>query len=124
LLVHGTTTTERIIGCGIEVHKALGPGLLECVYEEALCVELKHAGLAYARQVGIPLLYKGQLIGEHRPDLVVEGCVVVEVKSVERLHEVHTAQLTTYLRMLDLRVGLLLNFNVAALRNGIRRVVL
>ena len=83
--------THTIIGCAIEVHRQLGPGLLESTYEEALCVELRAAGLAYTRQVGVPVLYKGQLIGEHRPDLVVEGKVVVEIKSIERLNGVHQA---------------------------------
>jgi GxxExxY protein len=76
--------TYRIIGCGIEVHRQLGPGLSESNYEEALCIELTAEGLTYLRQVGVPVLYKGQQIGEHRPDLVVENSVVVEIKSVER----------------------------------------
>lgn len=84
--------TQTIIGCGIEVHRHLGPGLLEATYEEALCIELTDANLPYLRQVGVPVLYKGHLIGEHRPDLVVCSKVVVEIKSVERLHAVHEAQ--------------------------------
>jgi GxxExxY protein len=116
--------TERIIGAAIDVHRHLGPGLLESIYESALCVEFEELSLAFERQVGMPLYYKGRLISEHRPDLIVERCVVVEVKSVKRLEPIHTAQVLTYLRALDLRVGLLLNFNTVVLTQGIRRVIL
>jgi GxxExxY protein len=114
--------TEAIVGCAIEVHKELGPGLLESVYETALCIELTAAGLAFKRQVGIPLLYKGQLISEHRPDVVVAELVVVEIKSIERLQSIHLAQMLTYLRVAKIRVGLILNFNSSVMKNGIRRV--
>jgi GxxExxY protein len=113
--------TERIIGCAIEIHRVLGPGLLESVYELALTRELRDAGLSFQRQVAAPVYYKGESIAAHRPDLVVAGRVVVEVKSVSRLEPVHTAQLLTYLQILQLRVGLLLNFNVAVMKHGIRR---
>ena len=116
--------THSIIGCAIEVHRQLGPGLLESTYEEALCVELRAAGLTYTRQVGVPVLYKGQLIGEHRPDLVVEAKVVVEIKSVERLNGVHQAQVLTYMRLLKMPVGLLMNFNSEVLRTSIRRLAI
>ena len=119
-----TELTKRIIGCAMEVHRRLGPGLLENVYESALCIELRTQGLTYARQVGIPLYYRGELISEHRPDLVVENQIIVEVKSVERLAPLHWAQVLTYLRVSGLRVGLLLNFNSPTLRAGMRRVVL
>ncbi len=119
-----TQLTERIIGCALEVHRRLGPGLLENSYESALCIELRIQGLSYVRQVGIPLYYRGELISEHRPDLIVENKVIVEVKSVERLAPLHWAQVLTYLRVTDLRVGLLLNFNSPTLRAGLRRVVL
>jgi GxxExxY protein len=115
--------TERIIGLAIEVHRQIGPGLPESVCEEALCIELREAGLTFSRQVGIPLFYKGHLIGERRPDLIVESKVVVEVKSVERLAPVHHVQLLQYLQITKLQLGLLLNFNEAALKNGIKRVV-
>src|SRR5687767_12951223 len=105
-----TALTEQIIGCGIEAHKELGPGLPESVYESALCIELRNAGIPFTRQVGVPVYYKGELISEHRPDLVVRGQVVVEVKSVERISPVHLAQMITYLRITRLRTGLLLNF--------------
>ena len=116
--------THRIIGCAIEVHRQLGPGLLENTYEEALCLELTHARLSFVRQVSVPVYYKGHLIGEHRPDLVVQDKVVVEVKSVERLIAVHQAQLLAYMRLLEKPVGLLLNFNSDVLRTGIRRLAI
>jgi GxxExxY protein len=116
--------TQRIIGCAIEVHRQLGPGLLEKNYEEALCMELTEPSLAYTRQVGVPVLYKGHVIGEHRPDLVVADRVVVEVKSVEAINPVHQAQMLAYMRILRLPVGLLLNFNSAVLRTNVRRFAL
>jgi GxxExxY protein len=115
--------TERIIGCGIEVHRTLGPGLLESVYEAALAIEFRNAHLSFKRQIGIPVLYKGELIGEHRPDFIVEETIVVEIKRVERVDPVHVAQVVTYLKLTGLRCGLIFNFNVAALRAGIRRVL-
>lgn len=116
--------TDRIIGCGIEVHRELGPGLPESVYESALCLELTLGGIEFKRQVGVPLYYKGELISEHRPDLVVADQVIVEVKSVEHLHPIHLAQMMTYLRVTGLKVGLVMNFNSAYLRQGLRRVML
>lgn len=116
--------TERVIGLAIEVHRHLGPGLSENTYEAALCIELREHGLPFSRQIGIPVLYKGQLIGEHRPDLVIANRVVVEIKSVERLGRVHRAQLLAYLNVTKLELGLLLNFNESVLKDGIRRVVL
>ena len=116
--------TQRIIGGAIVVHRALGPGLLEATYEEALCVELKHEGLRFSRQVRVPISYRGTVIGEYRPDLVVEDSVVIEVKSVERLLGVHQAQLLAYMRILRLPVGLLLNFNGETLRSGVRRLAI
>ncbi len=114
--------THSIIGCAIEVHRHLGPGLLEHTYEAALCIELDAAGLTYTRQVGVPVLYKGQLIGEHRPDLVIATKVVVEIKSVERLNGVHQAQTLAYMRILKVPVGLLMNFNSDVLRTDVRRL--
>jgi GxxExxY protein len=116
--------THQIIGCGITVHRELGPGLMEQSYERAFCIELTAAGLAYVRQVVVPVLYKGEVIGEHRPDLVVENRVVVEIKSVERLIGLHQAQLLAYMRLLRLPVGLLMNFNSEVLRAGVRRLAL
>ena len=119
-----TELTETIIRCGVEVHRYLGPGLLESVYETAICIEFTAAGLSFTRQIGVPLYYKGALISEHRPDLVVAERVIVEVKSIERVDPVHTAQMLTYLRVAGLRTGLILNFNTAMLKHGIRRVIL
>jgi GxxExxY protein len=116
--------TDQIIGCAIEVHRHLGPGLLESVYEECLCYELSQLGLRFARQVHLPLIYKGiKLECGHKLDLVVEDSVVVELKSIEDLAPVYHAQLLTYLKSLNKRVGLLINFNVPILKNGLKRVV-
>jgi GxxExxY protein len=116
--------TERIIGCAIAVHRALGPGLLEATYQEALCIEFDDERLRFSRQVSVPITYRGRLIGEYRPDLVVEGTVVVEIKSVERLIGLHQAQLLAYMRILGLPVGLLINFNGETLRSGVRRLAI
>ena len=116
--------TERIIGCAIEVHRTLGPGLLESAYVEVLTVDLVEAGLGFSRQVPVPLTYKGGYLGEYRLDLLVAEAVVVEVKAVERFDPVHEAQLLTYLRLTGKRVGLLINLNRRLLREGIKRLVL
>ena len=115
--------TERIIGCAIEVHRQLGPGLLEATHESALCIEMEAAGLHFQRQVAIPVTYKGKPIGEYRLDLLVEDRVIVEIKSVERLDPVFDAQVLTYLRVTHKKVGLLINFNSRFLKNGIKRFV-
>ena len=116
--------TREIIGCAIEVHRVLGPGLLESVYEVALHHELSLRGLEVERQVVVPVAYKGlKLKTGIRLDLKIAGRVVVEVKAVERLHQIHRAQLLTYLKLTGLRIGLLFNFNVEFLRSGVRRVV-
>ena len=117
--------TEAIIGAAIEVHRLLGPGLLESTYEECLCHELSLRGLAFERQVALPVLYKGvKLDCGYRMDLVVADQVVVELKTVDALLPVHEAQLLTYLKLSGKRIGLLLNFHVEVLRNGIKRRVL
>ena len=116
--------TERIIGCAIAVHKALGPGLPEAVYESALCIELDEAGVGFERQVVVPAHYKGRLLGEYRIDLIVEDAVVVEIKSVERPNPLFEAQLLTYIRVTEKRVGLLINFNSRLLTDGVTRRVL
>jgi GxxExxY protein len=117
--------TKEIIGSAIEVHQVLGPGLLESAYEECLCHELNLRGISFRRQVDLPVEYKGvKLDCKYRMDLVVEDAVVVEVKAVERLLPLYSAQLLTYLRLSARRVGLILNFNVSALRTGIVRKVL
>jgi GxxExxY protein len=117
--------TERLIGLAIEVHRTLGPGLLESTYEECLCHELTSARLLFARQVDLPILYKGvTLKAGYRLDLVVENEVIIELKCVDALLPIHNAQLLTYLRLSGLRKGLLLNFKSATLKQGIRRLVL
>ena len=116
--------TEKIIGCAIEVHRVLGPGLLENTYEEALCIELASAGLPFVKQVAIPIRYKGRMLGEYRLDLLVADAVIVELKSVERMDPVFQAQLMTYLRAADKRLGLLINFNSRLLHDGVKRVIL
>ena len=116
--------TERIIGCAIEVHRNLGPGLLESIYEKALCHELEEQKVRHESQVTVPIIYKGIKLGEHRLDLLVSDTVVVELKAVERLDSVFKAQLLSYLKLTGMKVGLLINFNVQVLRDGITRVVL
>ena len=121
---HDQETTERIIGCAIEVHRALGPGLLENAYLRSLCVELAHQGIPFESESTLPLVYRGVPVGEYRLDLVVNRTVVVEAKSVLRWEPVFAAQVLTYLRITGLRVGLLLNFNKSVLKDGIKRIVL
>lgn len=117
--------TEAIIGAAIEVHRHLGPGLLESVYEECMCEELRLRGLPFECQIELPVVYKGrQTGGKYRIDLIVADEVLLELKSVERILGVHEAQLLTYLRLTGKRVGLLINFNVAVLHRGILRRVL
>jgi len=128
----GTEVTEEqdkgvshsVIGAAIEVHRHLGPGLLESVYEETLCHELSLRGVAFERQVVVPIEYKGLKIKPSlRVDLLVARRLVVEVKAADHLAEVHRAQLLTYLRLTGLRLGLLINFNVEVLITGVRRVI-
>lgn len=115
--------TEKIIGAAIEVHRHLGPGLLESAYEECLCYELDHAGLMFQRQVHLPIRYKGILLqSAHRMDLIVEDAVVVELKATEEMPRLFSAQLLTYLKSAQKPVGLLINFNVPVLKDGIRRI--
>jgi len=117
--------TERVIGAAIEVHRHLGPGLLESVYQFALEQELLARGISYASEVRLPVRYKGtEFGGSLRLDLVVERELVLEIKAVDIVHAVHHAQLLTYLRVGGFRRGLLVNFNVSRLANGIRRFVL
>ncbi len=116
--------TEQIIGAAIEVHRALGPGLLESAYEECLCRELALRSIPYERQRPLLVEYKGlKLECGYRLDLVVMDAVVVEVKAVSALEPIHEAQLLTYLRLGGWHVGLLINFNVPVLKNGVRRLV-
>ncbi len=116
--------SRKIIGAAIEVHKILGPGLLESAYELSLERELQIQGLKVQRQVGLPLVYKDVKCDlGYRLDLLVENTVIVEIKSVEALNDVHVAQLLTYLKLSDRKLGLMINFNVALVKDGIRRIV-
>jgi GxxExxY protein len=120
----GDPLTEKIIGACIEVHRELGPGLLESIYEEALCHELQLQGITYQRQVEIAVRYKGIAIKGQRLDLLVEDQVIVELKSVSQLPEVALAQLLSYLRASGLKRGLLVNFGEKRLIDGLKRVSL
>jgi GxxExxY protein len=116
--------TEQVIGLAIEMHRNTGPGLLEAVYEQCLCVERRRAGVAFARQVSIPMLYKVAQIGDgFKADVVVAEQLILEIKSAVTILTVHEMQLRTYLRMSGIRVGLLLNFNAPRLMDGLRRYV-
>ncbi len=115
--------TELILKCAYSVHSALGPGLLESAYEECLYYELKQSGLKVEKQKSLPLVYKEvKLDAGYRMDLLVENSVVVEIKSIEAFTDVHIAQVLTYLKLSGCKIGLLLNFNVASLKNGIKRL--
>lgn len=117
--------SRQVIGCAIEVHKALGPGLLESSYEECLAYELNLRGLSHRRQHPLPIEYKGvRLDCGYRIDVLVEDRLILELKAVERLLPIHEAQLLTYMRIARLPLGLLINFNVPRLRDGIKRFVL
>jgi GxxExxY protein len=117
--------SRRVIGCAIEVHQQLGPGLLESAYCQSLACELSHADIPFQMEVPLPVRYKDVLLDcGYRLDLVVSGDLVVEIKSVETLLPIHQAQILTYLRLSKIPIGLLINFNVTKLKNGIRRFVL
>ena len=122
---HDNALTQRVIGCAVEVHRTLGPGFLEGIYEACLCHELAVAGLAFLRQLRLPVVYKGHVVDyDLRIDVLVEQTLVLEIKSVHQILAVHEAQLLTYLRVSGLKIGLLLNFNEETLKQGIRRRVL
>jgi len=114
--------TQKVIGCAIEVHRTLGPGLLESTYETCLCYELGLARIAHRKQVPLPINYKGVLIDcAYRIDLLVQDSLIVEIKSVDALCPIHYAQLLTYMKLADLQTGLLINFNVPRLIDGVKR---
>ena len=124
-MLHEEALTGRIIGAAIEVHRQLGPGLLESAYEECLCHELRLGGLSFQRQVSFPVVYKSvRLDCGYRADLIVEGKVVVELKAIDALTDLHKAQLLTYLRISGLKVGFLFNFNTEVLKDSMVRLVL
>ena len=117
--------TETVIGLAIEVHRALGPGLLESAYEACFCYELKANDVSYKRQVPLPVVYKSiKLDCGYRIDVVIDGLLVIELKTVDRLLPIHDAQMLTYLKLSGIRTGLLMNFNMPVLKDGIRRLVL
>ncbi|RLD71495.1 MAG: GxxExxY protein [Bacteroidetes bacterium] len=116
--------SKKIIGCAIEVHKQLGPGLLESAYQECLYYELKQAGLYVQKEKSMPIVYKDiKLDHGYRIDLLVEEKVVIEIKTVETFNDVHTAQVLTYLKLGKYKLGLLLNFQTTILKNGIKRII-
>ena len=122
--MNGNQLTNEIIGSAIEVHRNLGPDLLESTYEECMAYELQERKLTIKRQIEIPVLYKGtQLEQKYRIDLLVNNQVIIELKSVNKLEPVHDAQLLTYLKLANKRYGLLLNFNVPVMKQGIRRLL-
>jgi len=116
--------TDKIIGAAIEVHRQLGPGFLESVYEDALCIEFEMRGIKYKRQVGIDIGYKGKTIKGQRLDLLVEDMVIVENKAVAKILEVHEMVLISYLKATKLRIGLIINFHETILTKGIKRILL
>ena len=117
--------TEKVIGAAIDVHRTLGPRLLESVYEECLCYELSECGLKFNRQVNLPISYKNvKLDCGYRMDLVVSESLIIEIKTVEKILPIHEAQLLTYLKLTGLHTGLIVNFNVPVLKDGIRRMKL
>lgn len=116
---------KKILDCSFQVHTALGPGLLESAYEECLYFELVNAGLKVEKQKPLPLVYKEvKLDAGYRVDLLVENCIIVEIKSVEALADIHLAQILTYLKLSKCKLGLLVNFNVKHLKEGIKRVIM
>ena len=117
--------SASIVGAALKVHKALGPGLLESVYERCLCHELTCRGVPFQSQVALPVLYEGIRIDSGlRIDMIVGGRIIVELKAAEIMHPVYTAQILTYLKLTGLRLGMLVNFNVPMIRDGIRRIIL
>ena len=116
---------KSIVNCAFLVHKTLGPGLLESYYEEALCYELEQSGLEYESQKPVPVPYKDIFLnGQFRLDLIVENQIIIELKCVEKLNDMHTAQILTYMKLANARLGFLINFNTALIKNGIKRFVL
>lgn len=118
-------TARHVVDAAVKVHSALGPGLLESVYEKCLGIELEKRGLVFERQVSVPIVYEGIAVGPGlRLDVIANNCVIVELKSVEKLLPVHEAQILSYLKLSRMRLGLLLNFTVALMKQGIRRIIL
>ncbi len=114
---------SQAIGCAITVHRVLGPGYAESVYENALTIELTKQGLEFNRQMAVRVIYDGQTVGEGKTDIVVAGCVLLELKTVEELTKLHHAQVRSYLKATNLPIGLLINFNSPVLVDGLRRII-
>lgn len=121
---HLDELAHTVIGAAIEVHRTIGPGYLESVYHQALCVELKLQGIIFEKEFPVSIIYKGELVGEGYIDIFVERRLIVELKAVEALLPVHTAQVMSYLKATGCLLALLINFNVPVLKTGIRRIVL
>lgn len=114
----------EIVGAAIEVHRALGPGLLEAIYQNAMCVELTERNILFEKEKPISVYYKDQLVGDYRVDILVDKHIVVELKSVEKILSVHRSQIMTYLKITKCRLGLLMNFNVQMMKQGISRIAM
>ena len=115
---------SQTIGCCITVHRALGPGLLESICSRAVCIELEACGIPFEREKHVPVFYRERLLCHQRLDIVIDKRLILEIKSVERLNPVHAAQVLSYLAISKIRVGLLMNFNVPVLKDGLKRIVL
>lgn len=125
MLVRPSALAETVIGCAIKVHRTLGPGLLESAYERCLAHELARSKIPYARQVPVPMMYDGVALKcAYRADLIVDGSLLIEIKSVDKLAPIHRAQVLTYLKLLGLRQGMIMNFNSRRLVDGLRNVLL
>ncbi|MEO1288067.1 MAG: GxxExxY protein [Chloroflexota bacterium] len=122
--LHRPILKIQVIGAAIEVHRQLGLGFLESVYEDALCIELGLRDIPHERQYPVHVLYKGHAVGEGRIDILVDGCLIIELKAVEKLSPVHKAQVISYIKATQLELGLLINFNESVLKAGIKRVIL
>jgi GxxExxY protein len=122
--MHVDETASAVLAAAIEVHRALGPGFLETIYEEALDLELRDRAIRFVRQPALPVVFKGRKVGDLRPDMVVAGHLVVELKAVDQLAPIHLAQAIAYLKATRLSLALIINFNVPVLLRGVRRVVL
>ena len=120
----GAKLSERVIGPAIDVHREIGPGLLEAVYERCLCRELRPAEIGFEHQVAVPVFYKGERLDEgFRADIIVENAIILEIKAVAAILPAHEVQLQTYLRMSRIRIGLIMNFSASRLKDGLRRFV-
>lgn len=121
--IYENRIAREIYFCALKVHRTLGPGLLESAYEECLCYELRKEGFLVEKQKSLPLQYEEiRLDVGYRIDLLVENCVIVEIKAVDTLNDVHTAQILTYLKLTNCKLGLLINFNVVLIKNGVKRI--